>query len=166
MSKLRFAQKVVRSLEELRAAIGPQRFDRAAKKWIALFGIGIYVGIGFGVYYIAINLEGILHWILTYLGSIALTIFAIMIGLLAYAFKLFLRFVYGLIEILIGIISVILYTSLASPTTQSIIQILGGIYIIVRGLDNAYESLSSDNQIKKWIVRQKQGNAPSTTSPT
>jgi len=78
---------------------------------------------------------------------------AIILGALLYRFKCRNRMGYGLVEFTVGIVTVT-YAVFALSNTQwgtgVALQILGGLYIIVRAFDNIGEGLKNTHFEMKW----------------
>ena len=74
-------------------------------------------------------------------GRKALVVAVLILGLVAYLLRLFYRLWYGVLELWIAasIINVTSPQDWRDATPQSTLQIAGGLFILIRGLDNAYE---------------------------
>lgn len=75
------------------------------------------------------------------IGPIAAAI-GLLIAVGLYNLRLRIRSVYGLIEIVVGTISILFATNHAASPATTFITAVGGIYVIVRGLDNIEQSIS------------------------
>jgi squalene-hopene/tetraprenyl-beta-curcumene cyclase len=109
---------------------------------------------------------------------------AVIIAFLLYALRTIARIYYGLAEILFGIVCICTSVpqGMTTPST-ALIQVAGGMYIIVRGLDNLRAGLSekpdhplrhwwglffSEDTLmaaKRWILREQQQKTNNQPSP-
>jgi hypothetical protein len=106
-----------------------------------------------------------------YGGTAALVSSGIIFGIVAFLIKVVLRFWYGMIEVVVGSSAIYLYVpgslNLQLLGIGSALQIAGGLYIIVRGLDNMYEGLRPSNPLKQSIEKlrsRRQGIAAPAAS--
>ena len=77
------------------------------------------------------------------LGFVA-AVAGLLVAVGLYNLRLRVRPLYGLIEIVIGTISILFATNQAASPATTFITAVGGIYVIVRGLDNIEQSISGD----------------------
>jgi hypothetical protein len=95
----------------------------------------------------------------SYGGTALLVAVGVLLGVTAFMFKIVVRFWYGLVEVVVGSSAIYFYTpvsvSLQAIGIGPVLQTAGGLYIIVRGVENMYEGMRSTNPIKIFITTLK-----------
>src|ERR1700751_625442 len=128
-------------------------FTRATTFWgIVSTIIGKIVAAG-GVSIVSAGLTGYFATVVlllqTYGGAALLVAVGVLVGVVAFMFKVILRSWYGFVEVVVGSSAIYFYTPVTSSLQAigigPVLQTAGGLYIIVRGLDNMFEGMRSTN---------------------
>lgn len=136
------------------------KFFEQKEKVNLIAGIIIGIGATFVAFSIYNNLETITSTVNVW-GTIIITVIS---GISLFVFREKQKLSYGILEFLIGIISIILILSpdhfnftAMNLNTDLGVKLLGGLYIMVRGQDNIVKSLK-DTKTGVWLKKHGIGN--------
>jgi hypothetical protein len=117
---------------------------------LILIAITFYVGLGYVIYnYWRVAYEFLLQF---FPKGLLIPLVGSLLGFTLYLIRTIARVEYGMVEIMFGGIGMVgAANAVTSDTATLLIQVAGGIYIIVRGLDNIKAGLNGPENTTHFI---------------
>jgi hypothetical protein len=118
----------------------------------AIIILFVYLAVGIGLYLIFDNIVNLGNiWVVGLLATISVLLL-LYLGLEFYSLRLHVPIIYGGLEIVIAVWTVVLFStkkSILDPT--QILIFYSSLYIIVRGFDNIHRYYKENKELKHWI---------------
>lgn len=123
---------------------------RSADNWRLWIGFGFGLIVSIGGNYVYDYAEDIFGW----LGARSKALMVILVGFLLYAFRQRYRLMYGALEVAVGWLMAWhfadTFTTFEGASVFSGLQLIAGLYVIVRGLDNVGKGLEGTRFQAYW----------------
>ncbi|MEE3718307.1 hypothetical protein V2H45_16325 [Tumidithrix elongata RA019] len=149
IAKIKAELTEIEAIQSLRDSVLEIRYGSPISNLVQS-GIGLILG----WFLVRISVDA--QSFLSYIPIAATFLIIITLGIILYIIRLNFRILYGMAELVVGCLTALRYLlpelNVDLPDQIFYLQFLGGLYIIVRGLDNVTKGLEAKDETTFWRI--------------